>query len=369
MNINEINGSPPIRVAVIGCTGMAGRNLVIALEKHPWFKITSLHGSRNVNKPYRELIKISPGILSESVLNCKVSTVDDLENNLDSIDVIFSAIPSEDAALIEGKFAEFKPVISTAAAFRYDTDIPILLPVVNGEHYKIIYTQKRLRNWKGFVCTGPNCTTVGLAVALAPIFRQFGLTTIHVVSMQAISGAGYPGVPSFDILGNVIPYIENEEKKVKIEIRKILASIKEENTESTWEFPEFIIDCKCNRVPVITGHTISVFFQTKIPTNVKEIQNTLRNFKGDTHELDLPHNPDPVLHVFNSDSPDRPQPRLEFHSAKTGMTTFIGGLEPTSFENGFKMTILSNNLELGAGSGAVLNAEYLVRKGLIGRSD
>ena len=363
------NGSPPIRVAVIGCTGMAGRNLVIALEKHPWFKITSLHGSHNVNKPYRELIKISPGILSETVLNCKVSTVDDLENNLDSIDVIFSAIPSEDAALIEGKLAKFKPVISTASAFRYDSDVPILLPIVNGEHYKSIYTQQRLRKWKGFVCAGPNCTTVGLAVALAPIFRKFGLTTVHLVSMQAISGAGYPGVPSYDILENVIPYIKNEENKVKIEIKKILSSFKVENSESSWDNPEFIIDCKCNRVPVITGHTISVFFQTKFPTNVEEIQNTLQNFKGDTNELDLPHNPEPVIHVFNSDSPDRPQPRLEFYSPKTGLTTFIGGLEPTSFENGFKMTILSNNLELGAGSGAVLNAEYLVEKGLIGGCD
>jgi len=363
------NGTPPIRVAVIGCTGMAGRNLVIALDKHPWFKITSLHGSRNVNKPYKDLIKISQGLLSKAVLNCKVSTVDDLENNIDSIDVIFSAIPSENAALIEGRLAEFKPVISTAAAFRYDSDVPILLPVVNGEHYKAIFTQQRLRNWKGFVCTGPNCTTVGLAVAIAPIFRKFGLATVHLVSMQAISGAGYPGVPSFDILGNVIPYIENEEKKVKIEIRKILASINEENTESTWDFPEFIIDCKCNRVPVITGHTISVFFQTKIPTSVEEIQTTLRNFKGYTNGLNLPHNPEPVIHVFNSDTPDRPQPRLEFHSKKTGMTTFVGGLEPTSFENGFKMTILSNNLELGAGSGAVLNAEYLVEKGLIGGSE
>jgi aspartate-semialdehyde dehydrogenase len=367
MKIN--NGSPPIRVAVIGCTGMAGRNLVIALEKHPWFKITSLHGSRNVNKPYGEIIKISPGILSETVLNCKVSTVDDLENNLDSIDVIFSAIPSEDAALIEGKFAEFKPVISTASAFRYESDVPILLPIVNGEHYKTIFTQQRLRNWKGFVCTGPNCTTVGLAVALAPIFRKYGLTTVHLVSMQAISGAGYPGVPSFDILGNLIPYIKDEEKKVKNEIKKILATINLENSESGWDYPEFIIDCKCNRVPVITGHTISVFFQTKTPTNVEDIQNTLRNFKGDTSELNLPHNPEPVIHVFNSDTPDRPQPRLEFHSPKTGMTTFIGGLEPTSFKNGFKMTILSNNLELGAGSGAVLNAEYLVEKDLIRRCD
>jgi len=363
------NGSPPIRVAVIGCTGMAGRNLVIALENHPWFKITSLHGSRNVNKPYKDLIKISSGILSKAVLNCMVSTVDDLENNLDSIDVIFSAIPSEDAALIEGKLAKVKPVISTASAFRYDSDVPILLPIVNGEHYKAIFTQKRLRNWKGFVCAGPNCTTVGLAVALAPIFRKFGLTSVHLVSMQAISGAGYPGVPSYDILGNVIPYIKNEENKVKIEIKKILATIKDENNESTLKFPEFNIDCKCNRVPVITGHTISVFFQTNIPTNVEDIQNTLRNFKGDTNELNLPHNPEPVIHVFNSDTPDRPQPRLEFYSPKTGMTTFIGGLEPTSFENGFKMTILSNNLELGAGSGAVLNAEYLVEKGLIGRID
>ena len=367
--MNTINGSPPIRVAVIGCTGMAGRNLVVALDQHPWFKITSLHGSRNVNRLYRELIKISPGLLSEDVLNCKVSTVDDLENNIDSIDVIFSAIPSVNAALIEGKLAEFKPVISTASAFRYDSDVPILLPVVNGNHYKAILTQKRLRNWKGFVCTGPNCTTVGLAVALAPIYRKFGLNSVHLVSMQAISGAGYPGVPSFDILGNIIPHIENEEEKVKNEIKKIFASIETVAIKPNWNYPDFEIDCKCNRVPVITGHTISVFFQTKLATDVEEIQNTLRNYKGDTDELHLPHHPDPVIHVFNSDSPYRPQPRLEFHSPKTGMTTFIGGLESSSFENGFKMTILSNNLELGAGSGAVLNAEYLVNKGLIGRDD
>ncbi len=363
MKIN--NGSPPIRVAVIGCTGMAGRNLVLALDEHPWFKITSLHASRNVNKPYKELINHSQGVLSESVLNIEVSTIDELKNNIESTDVIFSAIPSENAAKIEGKLAAFKPVISTAAAFRYERDVPILLPVVNGEHYKAIIAQQKIRNWKGFVCPGPNCTTVGLAVVLAPIFRKYGLTSVHLVSMQAISGAGYPGVSSFDIMGNVIPYIKDEEKKVKTEIKKILASIKTENSELVWKYPKFTIESKCNRVPVITGHTISLFIQTAISTNAKEIENTLRDFKGIPNELELPHNPDPVIHVFDSRNPDRPQPRLEFNSKENGLTTYVGGIEATEFKNGFKMTILSNNLELGAGSGAVLNAEYLVKKGLI----
>ncbi|MHA1718030.1 MAG: aspartate-semialdehyde dehydrogenase [Promethearchaeota archaeon] len=356
---------PPKRAAIIGCTGMAGRNLVLALEKHPWFQITSLHGSKNVNKPYRELIRTSVGTLSETVLNLNVSTIDDLERNIDSIDVIFSAIPSENAKEIEGRLAAYKPVISTAAAYRYEPDVPILLPVINGNHYKSIICQQKQRNWKGFICTGPNCTTVGLAVALAPIIRKYGLSTVHLVSMQAISGAGYPGVSSYDILGNVVPFIKDEENKVKLEIKKILADPSDEDDDFALIYPNFIVEAKCNRVPVITGHTLSVFFQTKTNTDVNDIKNSLRNFEGFTKSLNLPHNPEPVIYLFDSDCPDRPQPRIEFSSQKSGLTTFIGGLESTAFENGFKMTILSNNLELGAGSGAVLNAEYLLKQGLI----
>lgn len=342
--------------AIIGATGMAGQQFMEALVDHPWFEIVSLHGHSSVGKKYGESIR---GLTSfeypEDILEIKVRDTEDID--VKSTDIIFSAIPSKQAREIEGRLAKTTPIISTASAYRYEPDVPIFLPIINGHHYKILDYQKKSRDWEGFVLPGPNCTTIGLSISLYPIYKKFGIESIHMVSMQAITGAGYPGVPSYDIIANVIPHIEGEEGKVIKEVRKVLSII--ENGE--FNLPDFAIDCKCNRVPSIDGHMECVFVQTeKKYASIDEIKSVLKNFKGETSGLDLPNAPEPPIKVF--DNPYRPQPRIDLADRKNGMYTFIGGLEQTAFERGLKYTVLSHNTELGAGRGGVLSAEYLIAK-------
>ncbi len=345
--------------SIIGATGMAGQQFMEALVGHPWFDIVSLHGHSSVGKKYGDSIR---GLTSfeypEEILELKVRDTEDVD--IKTTDIIFSAIPSKQAREVEGRLAKTTPIISTASAYRYEPDVPIFLPIINGHHYEILDLQKKNRDWEGFVLPGPNCTTVGLATSLYPIFKKFGLNTVHMVSMQAITGAGYPGVPSYDIIANVIPHIEGEEEKVVKEAKKILATI--ENGQ--FQTPEFLIDCKCNRVPSIDGHIESIFIQTKQPfSSLEEIKNVLKEFKGDTSGLDLPNAPKVPIKVMQD--PYRPQPRIDLADKKNGMTTFVGGLETTNFMNGIKFTVLSHNTELGAGRGGVLSAEYLIAKNYI----
>ncbi|MBD3353856.1 MAG: aspartate-semialdehyde dehydrogenase, partial [Candidatus Lokiarchaeota archaeon] len=254
------------KAAVIGATGLAGQQFVDALHNHPWIRIVSIHGSSTVGMLYKDARKgFYVADISEEVLNMKVQKNKDI--NLNDVDIIFSAIPSSIAKKLEPELAIAKPVISTASAFRYKDDVPIYLPIINANHYKMLDYQKERRGWKGFILPGPNCTTVGLSIGLAPIFRKFGLKSVYMVSMQAISGAGYPGVAGYDINANVIPHIPNEEKKVKKEVKKILGHWDGNQLNK----PEFLIDCKCNRVPVLNGHTESVFIETVKETSVEEI--------------------------------------------------------------------------------------------------
>ena len=350
------------QVAVIGATGMAGQQFMEALVGHPWFEVYSLHGHSSVGKKYGTSIRGFTGYeYPEKIKNITVQNTDDLD--LDSVDIVFSAIPSKHARKIEGKIAKKVPVISTASAYRYEEDVPIFLPIVNGEHYKILDIQKEERNWEGFIVPGPNCTTVGLSISLSPIYKLFGVKTVHMTSMQAISGAGYPGVAAYDIVANIIPHIQGEEEKVIKETKKILATIKDKKFLPA----PITIDCKCNRVPSINGHMESVFVQTENEfDSIQEIIDTFRNFKGETYDLNLPNAPEPPIQVC--DDPFRPQPRIDLSKGedpKNGMKTFIGGVEKTHFPNGFKYTVLSHNTELGAGRGGILSAEYLVAKGYI----
>ncbi len=343
-------------VSIIGATGMAGQQFMEALVNHPWFDIISLHGHSSVGKKYGESIR---GLTSfeypEEILEIKVRDTEDID--IKSTDIIFSAIPSSQAREVEGRLAKTTPVISTASAYRYEPDVPIYLPIVNGPHYEMLDVQKRNRGWEGFILPGPNCTTVGLVISLYPIFKEYGIESVHMVSMQAITGAGYPGVPSYDIIANVIPRIEGEEGKVIKETKKILSII--ENGQ--FQLPDITIDCKCNRVPSIDGHMESVFIQTqKEFSSIEEIKSIWSRFKGETSGLGLPNAPEPPIKVF--DDPYRPQPRIDLSEKKNGMYTFIGGVEKTNFKHGLKYTVLSHNTELGAGRGGVLSAEYLIAK-------
>lgn len=358
-----------LNIAVIGCSGLVGQTIVKALIDHPWFHIYSLHAYSTVNLRYGQIIKDSRSEnLPSDLVNKKIQSIDEVD--LRNIDVIFSAIPSDPAKEIESKFAEYIPVFSTASAYRYEQDIPIFLPIVNAHHAQIIPTQQKNHNWRGFIVPGPNCTTVGLAVGLYPIYKTFGLKTVHLVSMQAISGAGYGGLSALDITNNVIPYIANEEDKVKKEIKKIFAIAQINHDRITFEEPSFLVDCKCNRVPVINGHTLSVFFQTDKKADLTQILHCLSTFRGEVEQFALPNCPDYPIRLFSSHEQDRPQPRVELSNTSStstlaGMQTYIGGVEETCFEQGFKMTILSHNTELGAGRGAVLNAEYLYELGYL----
>ena len=349
------------KVSVVACTGMAGQQFVKALDNHPWFSIESLHGTSSAGYTYREKSRgFSSYQASEAILDMKIQPIEDIDFN--NVDMVFSAVPGDVAQTIEGNIAKYIPVISTASFYRYQPDVPIFLPIVNGDHYHLFNEQKLRRNWDGFVCPGPNCTTVGLAISTFPIFKKFGLKSMHAVSMQAISGGGYPGVPSYDILGNVVPYIPNEEGKVIREIKKIYANY----GSGVLQEPSFPLDAKCNRVPVVDGHIESVFIQTEHLTTVEEISQLLREFRGQIHGLNLPNGPEFPIKVFSNDEPYRPQPRIEFtDSSANGMITFVGGISKTNFKNGFKFTVLSHNTELGAGRGGVLSAEYLVAQNYI----
>jgi len=346
-----------LKSAILGATGMAGQQFIEALEGHPWFEITDLYASeRSAGKKYKERVKVwhGPNPPSDEIWEKKVKLVDDID--LDAIDIVFSALPGSIARKYEEKCAKYKPVISTASAFRYDDDVPILIPETNIEHIKLIDVQRKNRGWDGFVVPGPNCTTVGLVMSLKPIYDAFGLEWVIMVSMQAISGAGYPGVPSYDIIANVIPYIENEESKVKKETLKILGKFQDGKIISA----NFKLDCKCNRVTSINGHMESIFIKTKDPCDLEDIKDVLQKYPG----LDPNKYPTAITNpIIVTDDPYSPQPRVDVEKYG-GMATIVGGLDETAF-NGFKYTCLSHNTKRGAAKGEILVAEYLYKEGFI----
>jgi aspartate-semialdehyde dehydrogenase len=344
-----------LKTAILGATGMAGQQFIEALEGHPWFEITDLYASeRSAGKKYRERVPVWHGQNppSAEIWEKVIGLVDNV--NYEDVDIIFSALPGSLAREHEAKCAKYKPVISTTYAFRYDDDVPILIPETNIEHTKLIVTQRKNHDWEGFVVPGPNCTTVGLVMSLKPIYQKFGLEWVIMVSMQAISGAGYPGVPSYDITANVIPHIGNEEPKVKKETLKILGELKDSKIIKA----DFKLDCKCNRVTSVDGHMESVFIKTKKSCDIDAIKQALKNCPG----LDPKKYPTAIeTPVVVTDDIYRPQPRIDVEKYG-GMATIVGGIEETVFD-GFKYTVLSHNTKRGAAKGEILVAEYLYKEG------
>ena len=344
-----------LKAAILGATGMAGQQFIEALENHPWFEIEALYASeKSANQKYRERVTnwLTMNPPSEEICEKVIGLVDKV--NYEEVDVIFSALPSEVARANEEKYAQYKPVISTASAFRYEPDVPILIPEINKDHSDLINIQKERRGWNGFVVPGPNCTTVGLVMSLKPIYEAFGIEWVIMVSMQAVSGAGYPGVPSYDITANVIPYIKNEEGKIKKETLKILGKLENDKIVNA----PFKVDCKCNRVTSIDGHMESVFIKTKDACEVDDIKAALRDWPG----LDPEDYPTAIkTPIILTDDPFRPQPRLDAERYG-GMAAIVGGIEKTEF-GGFKYTVLSHNTKRGAAKGEVLVAEYLYKNG------
>ena len=283
-----------------------------------------------------------------------VKSIDELD--VSQLDLVFSAVESEAARDIETKMAEDLPVISTSSAYRYEEDVPILIPGINDDQTELLEIQKKNRNWKGWVAPLPNCTTTGLAITLKPLLEKYGAKKVMMTSMQAISGGGKSGVSAMGITDNIIPFIPKEEGKVRIETRKILGKLKDGKIEEA----DIRISCTCTRVPVIDGHTESVFVETTKEVDPSKAKETYNEYNKDISVLGLPSAPKDY-YAFHED-PTRPQPRME-RTVGDGMTTTIGRVEKEElFDNGLKYMLFSHNKKMGSAKGAVLLAEMLYKK-------
>ena len=354
------------RVAIIGVTGSVGQEFVQSLNNHPWFEVTQIAASeRSAGKKYLDAIRNEGGIIMwdvggeipDYIKEMTVKSIDELDTS--QLDLIFSAVESQAARDIETKMAAELPVVSTSSAYRYEEDVPILIPGVNDEQAELIETQKKNRNWKGFVAPLPNCTTTGLAITLKPLLEKYGAKKVMMTSMQAISGGGKSGVSAMGITDNILPYIPKEEGKVRLETRKILGKLVDGKIEDA----DIKVSCTCTRVPVIDGHTESVFVETSEdidPSKAKELYN---DYNKDISVQGLPSAPK-EYYAFHED-PTRPQPRME-REVGGGMTTTIGRVEKEElFDKGLKYMLFSHNKKMGSAKGAVLLAEMLYKKGKI----
>jgi aspartate-semialdehyde dehydrogenase len=276
------------------------------------------------------------------------------------VDLVFTAVESDAAAELEPRYAKTTPVVSTASAFRYESDVPIFIPGVNLDHDRLIPVQKRNRGWKGFVTPVPNCTTMGLAMTLKPIHDAFGIRQVIMTSLQSCSGAGRsPGVMALDIIDNVVPYIPKEEEKVEKETQKILGTIVGD-TISPAAFP---VSATCTRVPVLEAHTEAVYVSMGQAATVDQVKNALKSYGKDFVGLGLPSCPPHLIDV--TDDPFRPQPRLD-RDREGGMLTSVGRVRTDhALTNGIKYMLISHNTKMGAAKGAILVAEYLVHQGHI----
>lgn len=354
------------RVAIIGVTGSVGQEFVQSLNNHPWFEVTQIAASeRSAGKKYLDAIKDSSGIVAwdvggeipEYIKEMTVKSIDELD--VSQLDLVFSAVESEAARDIETKMAADLPVISTSSAYRYEDDVPILIPGINDEQTELLDIQKKNRNWKGWVAPLPNCTTTGLAITLKPLLEKYGAKKVMMTSMQAISGGGKSGVSAMGITDNIIPYIPKEEGKVRQETRKILGKLKDGKIEEA----DIRISCTCTRVPVIDGHTESVFVETTKDIDPAKAKETYNQCNKDISVIGLPSAPKDY-YAFHED-PTRPQPRME-RTVGDGMTTTIGRVEKEElFDNGLKYMLFSHNKKMGSAKGAVLLAEMLYKKGKI----
>jgi aspartate-semialdehyde dehydrogenase len=356
------------RCAVVGATGLAGQQFLAALIDHPFFKIVRLAASeRSAGKTYLEAITLESGGLGWYVEQRALEPYKDMRvesaksMSLDGVDLVFTAVESDPAKELEPYYAERLPVISTAAAFRYEADVPLIIPAVNGRHAELIKTQQKKRGWSGFVVPIPNCTTTGMAIALAPLHQTFGIEKVVMTSLQATSGAGRsPGVIALDIVDNVIPFIKGEEGKVERETQKILGTLSGDQIAPA----PIRVSATCTRVPVLEGHTEAVTVSLKKSASVEEAAAAMRAFGGDINPGTHPSAPKHWITV-NTD-PFRPQPRRD-REAEDGMTTTVGRLRPDDVlgPNGLKFVLVSHNTKMGAARGAILVAEDLKRMGYI----
>jgi len=339
-----------IPVGIVGATGSVGQKFIELLQDHPWFQITALGASeRSAGKLYKHAANwfqeapIPTRIANMVVSECKPGL---------PCKLVFSGLDAAVAGPIEEAFAEAGYiVISNAKNHRMLDNVPLLVPDVNPDHLTLIDDQKS----KGKIVTNPNCSTTGLVVALKPLQDAFGIDKVSVVTMQALSGAGYPGVSSLDVIDNMIPYIGGEEEKMQIETLKILGQKKGNKVD----FADLTLSASCNRVPVMNGHMESVSVKLKSKVKKVDVLKAWQDYTSEPQKLDLPFAPKPPIYYF--DDPRFPQPRLHRDLGK-GMAVSIGRLRDCTVLD-YKFTVLSHNTVRGAAGGAILNAELLVKKG------
>jgi aspartate-semialdehyde dehydrogenase len=345
-------------VGILGATGMVGQRFIQLLADHPWFNITWLAASdRSAGKTYAEacawkLDTPLPAHIAQMVV--QPNTPEGASSELPRI--IFAALDTDIARELEPKFAAAGcAVISNSSAFRMTADVPLVIPEVNADHLALLETQASRSSSGGYIVTNPNCSAIGLVLALKPLEDAFGIDKLFVTTMQAISGAGYPGVASLDILGNVVPYIKNEEEKMQEEVNKLLGTL----SSNTIAPHPAQLSAHCNRVAVIDGHTECVSIKLRTPATYEQILKAWQEFqplhgKG----LDGLHLPSaPLFPVEYAPEPTRPQPRLDLMRGN-GMATTTGRLRPCSLFD-WKFTLLSHNTIRGAAGAAILNAEIL----------
>lgn len=346
---------PKIEVGILGATGMVGQQFAKFLQGHPWFEITWLGASdRSAGKIYREATSwrldgaMPANVAGLRVEECKPDHAPRL---------MFSSMDASVATEIEQAFAQAGHVIvSNSRNHRMEPDVPLLIPEVNSDHLKIIPLQQRKRGWTGQIATNPNCSTIVLALALAPL-KQFGIRRVIATTMQAISGAGYPGVASMDINGNVIPYIGNEEEKMESETQKILGDFTGDSITPL----AAKVSAQCNRVPVVDGHMVAVSIELEGKPEMSEMIAAMQNFRSVPQERNLPSAPpSPVIYMPEN---DRPQPRRDVERER-GMAVFVGRLRKCPVLD-YKFIALGHNTIRGAAGAAVLNAELMYSEGLL----
>jgi aspartate-semialdehyde dehydrogenase len=353
------DGTPRRRtVAVLGATGAVGQSFIRLLTNHPWFDLVCVAASeRSAGKPYADAARwlgtdpMPDRVASMMVAPCDPSKVD--------AELVFSALDSSVATEVEGAFAAAgRFVLSNAKNYRMHPDVPLIIAEVNPDHLYILESQQRGRKWKGGIITNGNCVAIVASLPLAPIHQTFGIKQVFVSTMQAVSGAGYPGVPSLDILGNVIPYIGDEEPKIESELQKFLGRA----VGDTIQPAPFTVSAHANRVAVEHGHTVCMSIALSQKASADDVQACMAEWVGAPQARGLPSSPERPLAIARG--ADRPQPRLDV-SAGHGMTVTVGRIRPDPIFD-VKLVATGHNVIRGAAGASVLNAELLVTSGVAG---
>jgi len=347
------------KVAILGATGAVGQRFIQLLHNHPWFEIEVLAASeKSAGKPYGKACtwilecEMPREIADMPVVNIDVKSVEKAGN----IDFVFSALPSDVAGPLEEEFAKTYPVFSKASVHRLEEDVPLLIPEVNPDHLELVKIQRERRGWGGFISTDPNCSTIQLAITLKPLI-QFGLKKVVVSTMQALSGAGFPGVPSLSIIDNVLPYIPGEEEKIEQETLKILGEFNGDKISPA----KIQVSASCNRVDVKDGHLECVFVELEKKPSVEDVKKAFKTFKGEPQRLNLPSAPKNPIVV--REEADRPQPRLDREEGN-GMSVVVGRIREDPVLT-IKYVCLGHNTIRGAAGAGLLSAELAAKRGYL----